>query len=84
MIFEFLKYLQPTNYFSLKNSTGETVFPDVNQLPSEIVNQLNRDKRFRSNIASEFDMSWQAIQKGYIGNTKTIKTIKQHQNDDFF
>ena len=76
MLFKFLKYLQPTNYFSLKNNAGETVFPDVNQLPFEIVNQLERDARFTSNLASEYDMSWQAIQKGFIANTKDVITIE--------
>jgi glycosyltransferase involved in cell wall biosynthesis len=76
MLFKFLKYLQPTNYFSLKNNAGETVFPDVNQLPFEIVNQLERDERFTSNLASEYDMSWQATQKGFIANTKDVITIE--------
>jgi glycosyltransferase involved in cell wall biosynthesis len=77
MLFKFLKYLQPTNYFSLKNNAGEVVFPDVNQLSFEIVNQLHRDERFTSSLALEYDMSWQATQKGFIGDTKPIKTIEE-------
>ena len=76
MLFKFLKYLQPTNYFSLKNNDDKVVFPDVNQLPFDIVNQLHKDERFTCNLASEYDMSWQATQKGFIGKTKQIETIE--------
>ncbi|MGC1205493.1 MAG: glycosyltransferase family A protein [Flavobacteriaceae bacterium] len=73
MPFRFLKYLQPTNYFRLKNKNNKTVFPKIDGLPKYEVNQLDVDKRYKSSIAQVYDLSWQAIQRGYIGDTETYQ-----------
>lgn len=72
MLFNFLKYISPTNYFNLVKNTGTTVFPIVENLSKEIKNQLIIDTTYTSNVACNLDASWQAIQKGYIGNIATV------------
>lgn len=71
MLFQFLKYLQPTNYFALPNNSGKSIFPIAEKLPANIQNQLVEDTFYKSNLAKQYDLSWQAIQKGYIGKTET-------------
>ena len=71
MFFIFLKYLQPTHYYQLPNSAGYYVFPLVDKLSEDIINQLERDTNYESELAESYDLSWQAIQAGYIGNTAT-------------
>lgn len=70
MPFLFLKYLQPTHYFRLQTKTGQTVFPKLELLPTMIVNQLTPDINYQSTQAQKYDLSWQAVQMGYIGNTE--------------
>lgn len=77
MIFHFLKYLQPTNYFALFNKQGHSVFPIVEELPQEVRLQINEDPLFSNELARQYDLSWQAIQKGYIGKTKTITSLER-------
>lgn len=72
MLFPFLKYLQPTNYFSVLRKNGRLVFPVVSQLEAEILDQLEVDSTYQTQLAQQYDLSWQAIQKGYIGNAETI------------
>ncbi|MEY8848360.1 glycosyltransferase family 2 protein [Psychroserpens sp. XS_ASV72] len=67
MPFEFLKYLQPTHYFRLFTKSNKSVFPVVNDLPEVIHVELEADKHYQSSQAKDYDLSWQAIQKGYIG-----------------
>ena len=76
MLFNFLKYLQPTHYFQLYRNDGTSIFPDVKELPQGIMEQLEPDENFRSKLAQEYDLSWQAIQKGYIGDVKTYSTFE--------
>lgn len=76
MLFQFLKYLQPTNYFALFNKAGESVFPIVKYLPKSVLEQLNPDSKYQSSIAQAYDLSWQALQKGYIGNAETYKSFQ--------
>lgn len=71
MLFNFLKYVQPTSYFNLKIS-NKLIFPDIRLLPNDIVEKLNRDASFKSVTATNMDLSWQAIQHGYIGESETI------------
>ena len=68
MTFSFLKYLQPTHYFQLRRNNGTTIFPDPEKLPLEIYKQLELDNRFQTREGALADLSWQAIQKGFIGN----------------
>lgn len=71
MLFHFLKYLQPTHYFQLFRKDGTSIFPRVEHLPAEIISQLQPDPRFKSERAREYDLSWQAVHTGYIGDAPT-------------
>ncbi len=71
MLFSFLKYLQPTNYFQLFTTTGKSIFPIAEELPNSLLAQLKIDTKFSSEIAKNYDLSWQAIQKGYVGDVST-------------
>jgi glycosyltransferase involved in cell wall biosynthesis len=77
MLFDFLKYLQPTHYFQLYSNTGKSIFPKVENLPDQIVLQLELDERFKSDLAKDYDLSWQAIQKGYIGDVATYSNFEE-------
>ena len=67
MLFKFLKYLQPTHYFQRYTNSGKSIFPKAETLPDTIISQLKRDLNFKSVRAQDYDLSWQAIQLGYIG-----------------
>jgi glycosyltransferase involved in cell wall biosynthesis len=71
MIFEFLKYLQPTNYFLLKKNNGVFAFPCYDDIPETIKLQLDYDEGFETIEASKRDLSWQALNTGFI-NKKGI------------
>lgn len=72
MLFKFLKYTNPINYFNLVRKIGKTVFPDWEKLPIEVQNKIDFDENYSSIKISNLDASWQAIQKGYIGNADTV------------
>ena len=72
MLFKFLKYTNPINYFNLVRKNGKTVFPDWEKLPIEVQNKIDFDENYSSIKISNLDASWQAIQKGYIGNADTV------------
>jgi len=76
MLFKFLKYLQPTHYFQHKTAMGFTVFPVIENLPDFVKEQLLVDKTYQSEIAQNYDLSWQAVQKGYIGNLPTYTSFE--------
>lgn len=75
MLFQFLKYLQPTAYFTLKNKKGEYIYPDPKFLPNDILRCLEEDSLYRNVESRKMDLAYQAIQKGYIGNCKRLNTI---------
>ena len=77
MLFSFLKYLQPTHYFQLLTKRNSSVFPQVKRLPESILKQLAVDANYQSQVAQDYDMSWQAVQKGYIGNEPTYCTFEK-------
>ncbi|RFN60057.1 glycosyltransferase family 2 protein [Marixanthomonas ophiurae] len=77
MLFKFLKYLQPTSYFQLYRKDGTSIFPIVSKLPVEITQKLTPNPEFKSELAKEYDLSWQAIKKGYFGNASTYKTFEK-------
>ncbi|WP_255504455.1 glycosyltransferase family 2 protein [Mesonia sp. HuA40] len=70
-MFQFLNYLQPTQYFRLRRKQGDFVFPQVEALASKVQQQLQADTHFESTMAQAYDLSWQAIQVGYIGDAPT-------------
>ncbi|EMY80828.1 putative glycosyltransferase [Psychroflexus gondwanensis ACAM 44] len=71
MPFKFLTYLQPTHYFRLFIKDRHSVFPKVEELPESALVHLSKDDSYRSPLAKNYDLSWQAIQKGYIGEADT-------------
>lgn len=77
MPFDFLKYLQPTHYFQLYTNTGRSVFPRVENLPKAVIKQLDVDSDFESHLAKQYDLSWQAIQRGYIGEVSTYPCFEK-------
>lgn len=77
MLFNFLKYLQPTHYFTLITGKGYFVYPKVSCLPKSIINQLQPDTAFINEQAKNYDLSWQAIQKGYIGKVETYQQFEK-------
>lgn len=72
-IFKLLSYLHPTHYFTLKRGKKGFVFPKVKDIPEKIREQLQEDFRFKSELAKSYDLSWQAVQKGYIGDAETYR-----------
>src|SRR5690606_27081073 len=77
MLFPLLKYLQPTHYFQLYRNDGSSIFPKVETLPKEIVAQLEPEKKFISETARQYDLSWQAVNKGYIGNSEVYSSFQK-------
>ena len=77
MLFKFLKYLQPTHYFQLYTKINTSVFPIAEELPKQIIKQLKQDKKYQSDQAQAYDLSWQAIQNGYIGNALTYTNFEE-------
>tara|TARA_R100000750_G_C2346293_1_gene96497 strand:- start:1380 stop:2720 length:1341 start_codon:yes stop_codon:yes gene_type:complete len=77
MMFHFLKYLQPTHYFQLNRKDGTSIFPKYNELPEEIVAQLQPEPNFKSEKARGYDLSWQAVNKGYIGNAEVYTSFEK-------
>ncbi len=75
MLFTFLKYLQPTHYFQLFRNDSTSVFPIIEKLPQEIIAQLRPEIKFSSEKSTAYDLSWQALQKGYIGPAETYTTF---------
>ena len=72
MIFSFLKYIHPIDYFNLKKQDGTTVFPDPDQLPEIVRSKLTLDTGYQTSLAQKRDLAWQAIQKGFIGDAETL------------
>ncbi|MDG5492230.1 glycosyltransferase family 2 protein [Psychroserpens sp. SPM9] len=86
MLFSFLKYLQPTHYFQLYTNSGTSIFPKAEDLPKQLIAQLDSDATYESEIAKAYDLSWQAIQKGYVGAEATYSdfaTISVRDNYHF-
>lgn len=77
MLFKFLSYVQPTHYFSLVRKDGSLIFPKYEALPSRVISELSWDTNYKSTIASEYDISYQAIKLGHIGSEPTYDTIER-------
>lgn len=76
MIFLFLKYLQPIHYFRKLTKRNVSIFPKVDELSNEVLQFLNPDQRFQTETAKLYDVSWQAIQRGYIGEATCYSNFK--------
>ncbi len=77
MLFTFLQYLQPTHYFQLFRKDGTSIFPVVSALSQKVQQQVQTDTQFTSALAAEYDRSWRAIRKGYIGTAQTYTSFKK-------
>jgi len=77
MPFSFLKYLQPTHYFQLPTEQGHYIFPRIEDLPKGVLQILVEDGHYSCETSKRYDLSWQAIQKGYIGNANTYTTFEK-------
>ena len=86
MPFNFLNYLLPTYYFRLFTKTAKSVFPKVDNLPNFVLEQLKIDSSYISDLARDYDLSWQAVQAGYLGSTETythFDTVNVRDNYHF-
>ncbi len=86
MPFEFLKYLQPTHYFRLLKKSGKSVFPNVKDLPGWVLEKLVKDHSYLSIAARDYDLSWQALKAGYIGDAilySHFESVPIHDNYRF-
>jgi glycosyltransferase involved in cell wall biosynthesis len=72
MIFKFQKYINPINYFNVSNKEGKTVFPKIQSVSNEYLQYIDWDYQYSSSEISEFDASWQLVQKGYVAQTETL------------
>ncbi|WP_241485190.1 glycosyltransferase family 2 protein [Psychroserpens damuponensis] len=49
----------------------KSVFPDAAGLPESVLEQLVKDTDYESEVACNYDLSWQAIKAGYVGDANT-------------
>ncbi|MCB0538246.1 MAG: glycosyltransferase [Bacteroidetes bacterium] len=77
MLFRFLTYIQPTHYFQIFRKDGSSIYPIVTELPKDVLEKLEEDKGYVSLEARAYDLSWQAIKKGYIGTVATYVSFKK-------
>tara|TARA_R100000541_G_scaffold44543_2_gene51638 strand:- start:888 stop:2216 length:1329 start_codon:yes stop_codon:yes gene_type:complete len=81
-LFTFLKYVQPTHYFSRKRKDGTFIFPKKEALPKEIIEQVLTDNRYSSTLATNYDISWQAVNMGYVGKGENYAHFKKIPLED--
>jgi len=76
MLFYFLQYIQPTSYFH-KKKNGYTIFPIAEELPEAIRHYIQKDDQYHSKWATDYDVSWQALKRGYIGEANCYQEIQR-------
>lgn len=81
MIFHFLKYIKPIWYFNLRRKDGNCVFPDPADLPKEVMEVCTRHA-YEDEKAVAADLSWQALQKGFVGNSSFPYFDTRHRLKD--
>ena len=80
-MFLFLKYLLPSDYFLLKRKTKGYIFPNLDSIPESVIQQLESETRYKTDIARDYDLSWQVIKKGFLDDVPTYterKSIALH------
>lgn len=77
MLFQFIKYLQPISYFTLKNTLGEYIYPNPDFLSESVLQYLIKDTAYKSKYAIKLDLAYQAVARGYIGDCEKLKTIEK-------
>lgn len=68
MIFNYLKYLKPVWYFNLASSKDFCYFPSDKQLKEKGF-YLEKDTSYKSKVAQNYDLAWNAFQSGFISDT---------------
>lgn len=68
MLFHFLKYIKPVWYFNLRQRNGKVAFPDPDTLPPEVLGCCQK-YNYEGEYAVAADLAWQALQKGYVGES---------------
>jgi len=66
MIFNFIRYLNPTWYYNLKPQEDHNYFLNKDVLNIENADFLP-DRNYKSKIASQRDLAWRMFQEGWIG-----------------
>ena len=61
----------------MPNSNGKYIYPIVSEIPDDILSYLKVDKEYDSIRARTYDLSYQAIEKGYIGGVKRIEFVEE-------
>jgi len=75
MLFQFLKYLQPTHYFGLKTKSGTWVFPEWQAVSEELKVQFPSDDAYHCNTAKQYDVLWRLVNNGFIDGTQQLETV---------
>ncbi len=58
------------------------MFPKIAFLPEDILKQLTKNDNYISELAKEYDLSWQAVQIGYIGDGETYTQFTELPLED--
>lgn len=74
MLFQFLKYVQPTSYFSLKNKKNEYIFPKIEDIKHSNF-PLKKDTNFISEEGVNQELAFRLINSGYIDDFEKIKNV---------
>ncbi|WP_417875204.1 glycosyltransferase family 2 protein [Xanthomarina gelatinilytica] len=53
------------------------MFPIIDLMPEDIVDYLVKDSQYISEVSQEYDLSWQAVQKGFIGELETYTSFEK-------
>jgi len=69
MLFKFLKYIQPTSYFILPRKDNTFIFPSQLTTSDILKFGLEKDDGYSNEHIKKLDLSWQAIQHGYTGDS---------------
>jgi L-cysteine desulfidase len=77
MLFKLLSFRQSTHYSRLFIKGQHTVFPKVEEHPESVLAQFYIDDAYHSPLSKEYDLSWQEIQKGYIGEADTYTNFEK-------
>ena len=76
MLFKFSQYIQPIHYFQLARRDESSIYPKIEKLPKVILAQLEADVGFESQEAVAYDLAWQAIKRGYVGEAETYTNFE--------
>ncbi|RDK84826.1 glycosyltransferase family 2 protein [Marinirhabdus gelatinilytica] len=77
MPFRFLLYLQPVRYFSVPRANGNYIYPKAESIPENILEKLATSSKYTSKLATEYDLSWQAIHIGFVKGATFYNTFEK-------